>query len=231
MASVAVPMLTSFAIGKVGEAMDLDPRLTAVLSAAGGYGAGTAWNSYSGAQSINAANTAATAANVDISKANMLGDLDYDLNILNQNRAGQAAWRPVTNVATRGGGQVGIANEPFKPQAIGGYKPKPLQEVGADTTMGEQWDSLIKRDSTRPVDDQGKPTGELSYAENLGAEMLSTVLTDLPEEQRQHMAYQGGYGGSGGAAAPYRGGGGFVERKVVSNLAGNRERRFQPQGI
>jgi len=197
MASVAVPMITSKAIGMVGEKMGVDPRITAVASAMGGFGAGTAYSSFSGAKAVNAANAAGNAANT----------------------FGQEAFNATgVNVTGKGPGMLNNVATPFRPQV-----------VGNDTTFGNEWDKNIDKWKTRPTDDQGRETG-LSNAENLGAEMLSTVMSPLPEEPRPQMIGGGG-GGGGGSAAPYRGGSGFVERKVLSNLGGNRERRFKPQGI
>ena len=44
MASVAIPIVASFVVNKIGESQGWDPRVTAVLSAAAGFGVGTAFS-------------------------------------------------------------------------------------------------------------------------------------------------------------------------------------------
>ena len=218
MASVAVPMVTSFAIGKVGEAMDLDPRLIGVAKMAGGFGAGQAYSSYAGANAINSAN----AANSTVALENSIGQMKWnDANLGNIASNKQLAFDKENffksgNFAAGKTNPAGISpkviDHGFKPKAL----PNPLRE---DTTFGEQWGKDIDRWTTPKEGEQ------FSAADNLGAEMLSTLMQD-PE--KKPVPSGGGMGG-GPSAPAFQGGGGRAKQAI--GWFRNNSEGYKPQGI
>ena len=101
MASVAVPLIASFVVNKVGESQGWDPRMTAVLGAVAGFGAGSfvsagasvaASSAASSAANSGLASTATTGGMASGATAMGRGALGTQLAAQGARTAGGAAW-------------------------------------------------------------------------------------------------------------------------------------------
>ena len=117
MASVAIPLIASFVVQKVGESQGWDPRMTAVLGAVAGFGAGSL---VSAGAAVAASGAASSAANAGLSgtaattgaMAGGRGVLGTQLAAQSAARAGGSAWGygAAANAASGARAAAGSAN-------------------------------------------------------------------------------------------------------------------------
>ena len=252
MASVAIPMVAGFVVNKIGESQGWDPRMTAVLGMAAGYGVG---GLVAGAASSAASSAAASSFNP--------GTVGAATNAFNPMTTGVMAGRSAaSSLGTAAShGSAGALAEMATPTGSNYYRPPYLMDdptfsprgwqgeitrtpqpgnpwQGFDApqdyskwesphTMTEGFGKFHDANTTRPVDDQGRETG-FSPLENLGVSMIKTLTTDLPE---QRMSGGGGGGGGGGPLMPAYNGGGGSSQKAQTWGFGGQQGGYNPQGI
>ena len=140
MASVAVPLIASFVVNKVGESQGWDPRMTAVLGAVAGFGAGafvSAGASVAASQAASTAN-AARATTTGLSAAGggaMKGALGAKLS--SQAMAGGPAWGYGTaaNAAAGARASVGSMNAVANAGAAATQAQHPFLSMQKPTTI------------------------------------------------------------------------------------------------
>ena len=255
MASVAVPLIASFVVQKVGESQGWDPRFTAVASMAAGFGAGSlvsAGTAVAASGSAGAMGGAGTFSNgVGANAARVMTGAQIAQPGVTPTfanwGASQAAEPAFTLASTPTGLPVKVLNSnyqaPFDPIKAASTKAS-FMEVPASVspsagqwtpmvrnpklTMGEAMGNEIDNWTKDPVDPvTGEPTGKLSAAKNFGVSALKTLMKPLPEE----APVRSGGGGGGGRQAPaYQGGGQSAPYQTVWSF-GQPNQGYKPQGI
>ena len=244
MASVAIPMVAGFVVNKIGESQGWDPRMTAILGSAAGFGAG---GLVAGAASSAASSAAASSFNP--------GTIGAATNTFNPMTTGVMAGRSAASSLGTAAqfGSAGVPGSLAKtaPVSAGGsyYRPPYLMD---DPTFSPQgWQGEIARTPQpnnpwqgfdAPQDyskwesphtmtegfgkfvDKYKESGKLDA---LGVSMLETLLQDPPKKSISG----GGGGGGGGPLMPAYNGGGGAPQKAVTWGFGGHKGGYTPQGI
>ncbi len=245
MASVAIPMIAGFVVNKVGESQGWDPRMTAILGAAAGFGTGSL---YSAGTAVAASSAASSAANAGLASTATTGGMArgaLGTQLAARGLTGVGATNAAASIAPTFGPGGSVAAMPkYNPYpgltdptwAATANKVNPVMSgpmyanapVGLHKpiTMGEAFGNEIEAWKTRPTDDQGKETG-YSQAENFGVNALKTLMQPLPEEP---PISSGGGGGGGPVAPAYQGGGGGGQYQTVWSF-GQPNKGYKPQGI
>ena len=214
MASVAIPMVAGFVVNKIGESQGWDPRMTAILGSAAGFGAG---GLVSGAASSAASSAAASSFN-----PGTIGAATNTFNPMTTGvRAGRSAASSLGTAAPFGsaGSLAEMAKtapvSPTNPEWIGFDAPQDYSKWESPHTMTEGFGKFV---------DKYKESGKLDA---LGISMLETLMQDPPKKSISG----GGGGGGGGAIMPAYNGGGGASQKAVTWGFGGPKGGYTPQGI
>ena len=235
MASVAIPMVAGFVVNKIGESQGWDPRMTAILGSAAGFGAG---GLVAGAASSAASSAAASSFNP--------GTIGAATNTFNPMTTGVMAGRSAASSLGTAAqfGSAGVPGSlaktapvsPTNPEWLGFDAPgaTPIQNSTQPNNPWQGFDApqdYSKWESPHTMTegfgkfvDKYKESGKLDA---LGISMLETLLQDPPKKSISG----GGGGGGGGALMPAYNGGGGASQKAVTWGFGGQKGGYTPQGI
>ena len=254
MASVAIPMVAGFVVNKIGESQGWDPRMTAVLGMAAGYGVGGLVSGYAASAASGSAGAmggAGTFSNgVSANAARVMTGAQIAQPGVTPTLANWGAAQAAEPAFSLQSNITGLPSKvlnsnyqaPFDAARSASTKASFMEVPASVSPSAGQWNSMYRApqisvaegfgkfhdaNTTRPVDDQGRETS-FSPLENLGVSMIKTLTTDLPE---QRMSGGGGGGGGGGPLmAAYNGGGGASQKAQTWGFGGQ-QGGYNPQGI
>ncbi len=259
MASVAIPLIASFFVGKIGESQGWDPRFTAILSMAAGGFAGMAYGASA------AAGTAATASRAGSVAGSLATSVNPHLGMgvkavasgtMGAPAVAGSAWgyaptpgpamSPLTSAPSyfgQPGMQQGLSAPPTGDGDLTG-RFKPNQFVNQDGTpvggtqfhQKDNMGNVVQNTFQSGMKDQWDAwttrgeDGKLSAAENFGMFALKTLMKELPKTMQTQSLISSASSQGGPMMPPFSSGGGSGQGPQVTWGFGNHE-GYVPQGV